>query len=215
MKIYGMDVSNPTNKVRYVANALGLEYELIPKMPFSEDVQNDEYRQLHPAEKVPSLEDGDFKLFESNAIIRYLARREQSSMYPSELQAQAKVDQWLDYVAVHIRGAVIRVFWNRLGVKFMKQEPDQNSLETGLKFLDRFLPVIDQQLGQGKYLTGEILSIADISLLAELDGTEYCGIDLTPYKNLSAWRQDLQAQEFYQVDRSRGEAMMQELMAQK
>jgi len=55
MKIYGFDVSNPTNKVRYVAKALGIEHTFEFVVPFSEQVQNDEYRELHPAEKVPSL----------------------------------------------------------------------------------------------------------------------------------------------------------------
>ncbi len=215
MKIYGLDVSNPTNKVRYVANALGLDYEFELKMPFSEQVQNDEYQSLHPASKVPALEDGSFKLFESNAIIRYLAQKSNSDLYPQDLEKRAKVDQWMDFVTVHIRNAYGRVFWNRVGVKFMKEEPDVNSLNEGLKFLDRFLPIIDDQLGKSKYLASDDLTIADFNLLAELDGAEVCEIDLLKYKNLTAWRENLQNQDFYQVDRSVGAAIFEEILAQK
>jgi len=55
MKIYGFDLSNPTNKVRYVANALGEKYDFEFVVPFSGDLKNDHYRAINPAEKVPAI----------------------------------------------------------------------------------------------------------------------------------------------------------------
>ena len=71
--IYGADLSTPANKVRFVANALGLEYEYHRISLRDKEGQTEEYKRVHPAGKIPAIDDDGFVLFESNAIIRYLA----------------------------------------------------------------------------------------------------------------------------------------------
>ncbi|MDH3974924.1 MAG: glutathione S-transferase family protein [Deltaproteobacteria bacterium] len=208
MKLHGLDVSSPTNKVRYLANALGVDYEFNLVMPLSEQTQNEDYQKLHPAGKVPVLEDGDTTLFESAAIIKYLARKYKSSYYPEDIEIQAKIDQWIDFVSVHVRSAMVRVFWNTVGIKFMGEEVDEKSLQAGREFLDRFLPILDKQLGKNKYLAGNELTLADFNLLAELDAAEPAGVDITQYPNLNTWRENLRKEDFYQVDRSFGESLL-------
>jgi len=213
MKIYGLDVSNPTNKVRYVATYLGIPYELEHVMPMSEQAQSSEYRAINPLGKVPALQDDDgFTLFESAAIIKYLAQKHHSSLYPTDLKQRAIVDQWMDYVSIHIRGAYGRVFWNRIGINFTGEEADVNSLNAGLKFLDRFLPILENQLAKTRYLAGEQLTVADFNLLAELDGAEMADIDISKYPSLDKWRKGLQNQDFYKVDRSKGQAVFDKMM---
>jgi glutathione S-transferase len=213
MDIYGIDVSFPTNKVRYVANAIGIDYSWNHLMPFSDQANAPEYRAKHPVGKVPAIQDGDFSLFESNAIIRYLARKHKSSLYPEDLQQQAVIDQWMDFASIHVGGAIARVFWNVIGVKFMGEEPDVRSLETGRAFLKRFLPVVEEQLGKTRYIAGDELSLADFAMLAPLDPCEAAGVDLSGYPNIVAWRNDLQSQDFYQIDRSFGEKLISDLMS--
>jgi glutathione S-transferase len=213
MKVYGIDVSSPTNKVRYTAELVGLAYEFVHLMPFSDDATSAEYRAKHPAGKVPVLEDGEFVMFESNAICKYLARKTGSDLYPAALAAQARVDQWMDFAAIHIGTAMNRVFWNTIGVKFMNQEPDKRSLADGRAFLGRFLPAADAAIGDS-YLVDDSLTLADISLLSVLDPAEPAGVDLAVYANLSRWRAALQQQPFYQVDRSFGEKLIADLLAQ-
>lgn len=161
------------------------------------------------------MDDDGFVLFESNAIVKYLAQKNQSSLYPQVIKKRAKIDQWMDFISIHIRGAFVRVFWNTVGVRFMGEEPDQNSLHTGLKFLDSYLPVVDNQLSKSRYLAGDELTLADFCLLAELDGAEMMQLDLSNYSHLTKWRDDLKKQKFYQVDRSFGEAAVAERLAQQ
>src|SRR5436190_13308747 len=100
--LYGIDPSPPSNKTRFVANALGIEYEFKRVNLAGGEGQDETHLKLHPAGKVPVLQDGDFILFESNAIIRYLADKVDSNIYPEELKRRAIVDQWLDFSSVHI-----------------------------------------------------------------------------------------------------------------
>jgi len=213
--LYGIDPSPPSNKVRFVANALGVEYEFKRVNLAGGEGQNPDHLKLHPAGKVPVLQDGDFVLFESNAIIRYLADKAGSNLYPKDLKRRAIVDQWLDFSSMHIGISVGKVFFNRIVYKLMNTEQDERSLKDGISFLQRFLPVIDAQLAKSPFIAGAEMSLADICLLSNLDPAEPSEIDLSPYPNLVKWRNGLRAQDFYQkCFKSYGE-MLQEMFAKR
>jgi len=197
LKIYGSDLSAPANKVRFAANALGLKYEYIRVNLREGEHQKPEYLKIHPAGKIPAIDDGGFLLFESNAIIRYLAQKAASSLYPKDLQQRALVEQWLDFGSMHVGMALSKVVYNRVFAPMRGTLIDENSIKEGLGFLDRFLPVVDKQLAKSKFLTGNTLTLADINLLALLDPAEAANVDISKYKNLTKWRDDLRAQDFY------------------
>lgn len=197
LKIYGADLSAPANKVRMVANALEIEYEYIRISIRDGEHRTEEYLKMHPAGKVPVIDDDGFVLFESDAISQYLATKKNSSLYPGETKERALIDQWMDFISIHVGAAMGRVVFNRVFAPFAQVPVDERSLSDGLKFLNRFLPVIDQQLSKGRYLTGEQFSLADIALLATLDPAEIAEVNLDSYKNIIAWRTELMNKEFY------------------
>ncbi len=197
LKVYGNDLSSPSNKVRFVANDLGLDYEYVSVNLIAGDNRKEEHLRIHPAGKVPAIDDDGFVLFESNAIIRYLAVKCDSPLYPAAAKQKAVVDQWSDFVAHHIATAVGRVLVNRVFAPFMNQEVDERSLAEGLSFLDRFLPVVDAPLKEQRYLAGGELTLADFNLLSALDPAETAQLDLAGYLNITRWRQDLMSREFY------------------
>lgn len=197
LTIYGSDLSSPANKVRFVANALGLHYEYKRVNLREGEQRKPEFLKLNPAGKVPVIDDDGFILFESNAIIRYLARKQKSTLYPSDVQARAVVEQWLDFGSLHVGAALVKVTYNRLFAARLNITPDEKSIQEGLEFLNRFLPVVENQLSNNAYLAGNSLTLADFNLLAILDPTELSGVDLTPYSHIVKWRQNLRQQDFY------------------
>lgn len=197
LKIYGSDLSGPANKVRFAANALGLPYEYIRVNMREGEHKKPEYIQLHPAGKVPVLDDDGFVLFESNAMMKYLAGKKKSDLYPQDLKERMVVDQWIDFASFHVGDAVSRVTYNRFFASLRNFPVDESSLKAGLEFLNRYLPIIDGQLGRHAYLAGDKLTLADINLLAILDPAEVANIDLSPYKNIVRWRKELKAKDFY------------------
>ncbi len=76
-------------------------------------------------------------------------------------------------------------------------EKDERSLSDGIKFLGQFLPIIEKQLKENKYLAGNEMTLADINLLAVLDPAELSSVDLSIYPSISSWRKNLKAQSFY------------------
>lgn len=199
LEIYGTPISLPTNKVRYVANALGVQFEFkIVDLSKGEHKAEAYVNQLHPAGKVPAINDNGFVLFESNAICKYLAQKAGSDLYPLELTRHAIVNEWIDFSSLHIGNAMLKVFFNTIVAPLFGIDVDSQSEQDGRSFLDNFLPVVDKQLQQNRHLAGDELSLADFTLLANLDPAELTAISLTPYSHLTAWRQQLKQEDFYQ-----------------
>ena len=198
MILYGADLSGPSNKVRFVANYLGLAYEYLRVSLRDGEHRRPEFLRLHPAGKIPVLDDKGFVLFESDAICRYLARRQQSPLYPEEAQAQALVNQWLDFVAQHVGGAMNKIVFNRIFAPRIGAAVDDHAVQEGGVFLKRFLPVLEQQFARQAFLSGAAVSLADMSLLAVLDPAEAAAVDLSTYPALGRWREGLRAEDFYQ-----------------
>jgi len=140
LQIYAMTMSPPALKVIYTANALGLDYEQKAVNLGEGEGQTPEYKAIHPAGKVPAIVDDGFALFESDAIIKYLARKANSNLYPDDIKQQAVVDQWIDFISQHVQNGVARVLWNRVFAKKFGGEVDENSMKCGYEFIEKYLP---------------------------------------------------------------------------
>ncbi len=197
LKIYGSDLSSPSNKVRFTANFLGLPYEYIKINLREGEQQRPEFLKINPIGKIPSIDDNGFCLFESNAIIRYLADKNNSPLYPKGLKERAVVDAWIDFGSIHVGVNLMKVTYNRLFAPMRGQPIDENSIKDGLTFLNRFLPIVDNQLGKNKYVAGAAMTLSDINLLSLLDPAEVSGIEFAPYQNITKWRNALKQEKFY------------------
>ena len=197
LTIYGSDLSAPANKVRFAANALGIKYEYKRVDLRAGEHLKPEFLAINPVGKVPAIDDDGFRMFESNAIIRYLADKNNSPLYPKDIKERAVVDMWLDFGSMHVGAALSKVIYNRVFAPLRDIPVDEGSLKEGLKFLERFLPVVDGQLARQKYIAGGKFTLADINLLALFDPCELTGIGLSSYKDIVRWRAALRREKFY------------------
>lgn len=198
LHLYGSPLSLPTNKIRYVANFLHIPYEFHLTNLGSCERFKSQTLIMRPYEKIPMIQDDEFKLAESNAIIRYLASKQKASIYPQELKQRAEVDQWLDYLSHHISAAITNIMFNTYFYKiFSKIQSDQHALQDGYRFLAEYFPVLEEQLATYKYLASNEITLADFSLLATIDICELIELDLSIFPNLKKWRNGLMQDSFY------------------
>ena len=197
LKIYGSDLSSPSNKVRFTANVLGLKYEYIKVNLREGEHKKPEFLKLNPVGKIPAIDDDGFTLFESNAIIKYLAEKNNSPLYPKGLKERAVVDEWIEFTSHHVYQAISKVVYNRFFAPLRGEAPDERSLSDGFAWMDRFFPVVDNQLSKNQFIVGSQMTLADINLLAAFDPVDVTGIDISKYKNIVRWRSDLKKKDFY------------------
>ncbi|WP_454562625.1 glutathione S-transferase family protein [Pseudomonas sp. AIG] len=123
-----------------------------------------EFLALNPCAMVPVLQDGDFTLWESNTIIRYLVSRyDGAQFYPTEPMAQARIDQWIDWQASELNRS-----WSYAFMSLVRQSPehqDSAALANGIEQWSKNMQILERQLDStGAYVSGDGFSLADIPI---------------------------------------------------
>ena len=185
MKLYDFPFSPNCRKVRAVAYELGIALDHVHVDLLREEQRTPAFLARNPNGRVPVLEDGDFILWESTAIQRYLAAG--TSLVPSDRRAAAEVDRWLAWQVAHMAPALRKVAFERIVKPASRRgAPDQAQIDAGIAEVAEVSAVLDRELGGREYVAGR-LSIADFALAAHYSLAPACGIDLTGFERLEAW----------------------------
>ena len=189
MKLYGFPPSPNTWKVRACAAHLGipLEFELV-------DLSRGEQRQpaylaLNPTGRTPTLADGDFTLWESNAILQYIASRTSNSLWPNDDRVRADVTRWQCWQLAHWSSdACVPLVFNRLVKKLLNiGPPDEAAVAKATEAFHRDAKVLDAHLARQPYLVGSALTLADFSVAANLLYAKEAEMPTGPYSHLQDW----------------------------
>ena len=142
----------------------------------------------NPNGRVPVLEDGDFVLWESSAMLGYVASKaNRNDLAPTAPRERADVDRWLAWSVAHFGPAVRKVAFERIVKKLAGLgAPDEAAVRTGTEEFAAVAAVLDRSLDGKRYLCGT-LTVADFGIApyAALCGS--CGLDLAPYRDLQRW----------------------------
>jgi glutathione S-transferase len=187
MKLYDFPFSPNCRKVRAVAYELGVElsYERVDLL--KRESRTPAFLGINPNGRVPVLVDGDFVLWESNAIVTYLASKHPSPLLPSGARERADVDRWLAWQLAHLAPATRKVAFEVVVKKVRKQgEPDPARIAEGTAEFNEHSAALEASLGTKEYLAGR-LSVADFGLAAHYSLAPMCGLDIAPYPRVNAW----------------------------
>lgn len=183
-KLHFHPFSQHSRRVVSLLNEAGIEHELAMVDLLKGDNMQPSYLALNPNHKVPTLEDGDFKLYESNAILRYLCNKhELSDWYPKDLKQRALVDQWLDWNQTRMAGPVFDVVFNKM---FAGDKADKAAIERGEKTLADLGKILDDALAGKSFLVGDKPTIADLSVASNATQLQI-GQSLPAGANIAAW----------------------------
>jgi glutathione S-transferase len=190
MKLYDFPFSPNCRKVRSVAYELGIELEYVPVNLVKGEQRAAAFLEKNPNGKVPVLEDGDFILWESIAILRYLSAKNgggAAALIPDTARAQADMDRWLSWQAAHLSPAMSKVAFERIVKKLTGGgPPDQAQIDAGTAEFARLSKVLDGELEGREYVAGR-LSLADFALAAHYSLAATSGLDVAPYPRVNAW----------------------------
>ncbi|WP_371395608.1 glutathione S-transferase family protein [Fretibacter rubidus] len=158
-----------------------------------------DFLAVNPHGKVPALKDGDFTLSESTTIMRYIARKAKSDLYPTDIKDAALVDQWMDFIAHHIRTPFSHVQFGRMFAPMFGQKPNEAAIQNGLNQLQNNLPFIEDRLEKQKYVCGDTLTLADILLVASLDPRDAIKLDLSLFPATTGMLKTAQQSDWYKA----------------
>ena len=188
LKIWGRANSVNVQKVLWCLSELDLSYERINAgMAFGRN-RDPDYLAMNPNGRVPTLVDGDFELWESNSIMRYLvlAYRPDSALYPQAAKQRAAVDRWLDWTLSTVQPVDRPVFWAL--VRTPVEQRDMVAIQKDVDAEAVQWQIADAQLATRRFIEGDDFSIADIALGAfarRWFGVE--GVSKPKLANLERW----------------------------
>ena len=161
LKVWGRLSSVNVQKVVWCADELGLAYERIDAGGAFGLTRTPEYLAMNPNSLVPVIDDGGFVLYESNAIVRYLAaRHSQGALWPEDLAKRADADRWMDWQSNTYTPAMREIFWQLIRTPADKR--DAAVIEASRKECERLTAILDAHLEGRIYLTPHGFTAADI-----------------------------------------------------
>src|SRR5947199_1225405 len=162
MKIWGRTTSSNVQKVMWAVGEMGLKHERIDiGGPFGKN-KEPAYLAKNPNGLVPTLEEDDgFLLWESNAIVRYLAAKYgPGKLQPADLHERARGNCWMDWQLTVAAPALTPVFWGLVRTPPEKRDPA--AIEAGKVKSAAAMKILDAQLGKTAYVAGNAFSMGDI-----------------------------------------------------
>lgn len=174
MRLYTFTITPNNRKVEAFVRHFDLPLDVHHVSFKDRETQSPGYLAINPMGRVPALVDGDFKLWESNAILTYLATRfPETRALPTDAQGRADVDRWLHWQSCHLMPA--------MGALKAADEKDVSAVTP-------LLNILEQQLKGREYLLGQ-LSVADFALAAYLMTKMGRQLDYSGCPNVAAWRE--------------------------
>lgn len=163
MRIWGRVSSINVQKVMWTVGELGLEHERIDAGGSFGRLDTPEFGALNPNRKVPVLEDGEVVLWESNAIVRYLAARHAAgSLWPEDPARRALSDRWMDWKTATLIPDMTVVFWGL--IRTPEAERNTAAIEAAAARMVPNWRILDAHLEDRPYVLGDALTIGDIAV---------------------------------------------------
>jgi len=163
IKIWGRKTSSNVQKVMFAVAELGLVHERIDVGGAFGKNREPTYLAVNPNALVPTLEEEDgFTLWESNAIIRYLAEKHGGSLQPTDLRTRALASKWMDWQLTVFGPALTPVFWGL--IRTPPAERDHKAIADGRVKSIAAVKILDDQFAKTQYAAGDSFSMGDIPI---------------------------------------------------
>jgi glutathione S-transferase len=157
--LYGIPQSTYVRSARMACVEKGVPYTLEHAMPHSETIN-----RIHPFGKMPAMQHGDFTLYETSAILRYIDEAfDGPRLTPTDLRRRARMEQWMSSINAYYDGSMVR----RLLLQYYfppSGTPDRAVIDKAAEEARKQVAVLDEALAEGPYLLGADISLADLLL---------------------------------------------------
>ena len=191
MKVLGRKTSGNVQKVLFLLEELKQPYEREDFGRQFNNTQTPDYLAKNPNAKVPTLVDGNLVVWESNTILRYIASKAQSNLYPADAAKRTHVERWMDWQLASLNNPYLAMF------REAKLEPAKRSADfaTQEKDLGAQLSILDKTMG--KWVAGDEMTIADICLAPIVYRCLRFGVQLPELPNLKKWDATISARDAF------------------
>jgi glutathione S-transferase len=198
IKIWGRTDSSNVQKVLWCCGELDIEFERVDWGGKFGGNNDEAYREMNPNGLVPTIKDGDFILWESNSIMRYLnAKYGSGKLLPASPDGMANANRWLDWQLSTFNATIVPLFWNLVRTPPEKRDP--KAVQSALEKTSKAWQLVEKQLAQNRFLAGEKFSLGDIPLGVWAYRWFSLPIERPEQPHLRRWYEQLKQRKPYQT----------------
>ncbi len=188
MEVFADPITVNCRKVFAGLKMMGVDYEHNNVDYFTAQQKSPEYTAINPNQSLPALRDGDLVLWESNAMLQYIADKNgKDEFYPRDTVARADVNRWLFWESAHWFPSTYVYLVENCVKPVLGSEPDPAVLDGERERFDRLAGLLNDRLADRKYIMGDSVTIADIAVAAPMHLHEWQQLPLDDYPNIRAW----------------------------
>ncbi|KAG7382358.1 Glutathione S-transferase theta-1 [Phytophthora boehmeriae] len=200
LTLYANMISQPSRTVAWLLKVKGVDFELVEANPGSDFFKSDEFKAINPNRLVPAIKDDDFVLTEGMAIITYLADKyEWTDLYPKDLRARAKVNEFLHWHHTNTRLFTLNIIRPEISKILKVATPkDLAALEAKDALIEKEFGLLETFLVKDFIAHTDEPTVADYAAYCEIDQLEMMGYDFSKYEKVSAWIERMKKQPFHE-----------------
>ena len=188
MDIYADPITVNCRKVLAGLKLLGADYNLVKVDYFTGEHKGDAYKTINPNAALPAMKDGDFVLWESNAMLQYAADKlRKTEFYPAEPARRADVNRWMFWESASWFPSCYVYLVENCVKPLLGGAPDADVLAGQADNFRKLAGILDDRLSRSPWLCGGGPTIADISVAAPMHLHGLAKLPLDPHPNLRRW----------------------------
>jgi len=196
IRFYGAPASS-AGRTHWLLEELGIPYEYKRISTRAEQPKPPEFLAMNPTGKVPFIEDGDVKLFESIAINFYLAEKYGPSLWSSDLGERGQIYQWSLWAMTNVQPILLDIMYHTALLPEAERDPQHAEKARG--WMVPYLKILDGALRGKMYLVAGRFSVADINAGSVINLAPFLGCPLDSYPSAAGWLARLKARPAYKL----------------
>ncbi len=197
LKIWGRKNSSNVQKVMWAVGETGVAHEHTELGGAFGGNREPSFLALNPNGLVPAMQDGDVVLWESNAIVRYIAAKYGAGrLAPTDPAMRARADQWMDWQQTAVNAPMVTTFWGL--IRTPEDKRDHAAIAAGRARYNEVMAILDMHLAKTPYVAGDTFCMGDIPSAIMAHRYLYLFPDHLPLRNLQRWYDAVVARKAFQ-----------------
>lgn len=196
LRIWGRTSSINVQKVMWTVGELGLAHERLDAGGAFGGLDSEAYGRLNPNRRIPVLEDGGTVVWESNAIVRYLAAKHGAgTLWAEDPARRSMADRWMEWQVTTLLPPLHPIFWGL--IRTPEQERDMAAIEAAAKAIQPLWRLLDEHLARSCFVAGDDFSMGDIPLGCAFWRYLNLDVERPSLPNVQLWFAELKKREAY------------------
>ena len=193
MELYYWPMSHNARKARALAKHLGLNIDEKLLSMQDKEHKTDEFLAINPMGQIPAIKNGDYTVWEANAVLIYLAAQSENNLLGQSAEEWGTITQWMIWQSTELSSTVVPLHVENYFKRIKGIEPDIAKRDAASARLAELLTVLNDALEDRSYMIGDRLTVADFAVAGDFTHAKNALFPISDFPNVETWLEKIEA----------------------